>query len=85
MIDGFLVQAMENSISWKLSASIRGIEMPGMALGHAMDIGGSQLSRIPKMPLTHFFRKSTGPGFDVLVLLCVAKTKNMVVMIFLPF
>ena len=27
-------------------------------------------SRIPKMPLTHFFRKSAGPGFDVMVLIC---------------
>ena len=28
------------------------------------------VSRIPKMPPTHFFRKSAGPGFDVLVLIC---------------
>ena len=27
------------------------------------------VSRIPKMPPTHFFRKSAGPGFDVLVLI----------------
>ena len=27
------------------------------------------VSRIPKMSLTHFFRKSAGPGFDVLVLI----------------
>ena len=29
------------------------------------------VSRIPKMPLTSFFRKSAGPGFDVLVLICL--------------
>ena len=29
------------------------------------------VSRIPKMPLTHFVRKSAGPGFDVLVLMCI--------------
>ena len=28
-----------------------------------------EVSRIPKMPLTHFFRKSAGPGFDVLVMI----------------
>ena len=28
------------------------------------------VSRIPKMPLTHFFQKSAGPGFDILVLIC---------------
>ena len=30
------------------------------------------------MPLTHFFRKSAGPGFDVLVLICVFEKNHFV-------
>ena len=48
------------------------------------------VSRIPKMPLNHFFRKSAGPGFDVLVLifyyilLHVAVSYQCVLLLLLP-